>query len=266
MKHIAIHIIIFALVAFNFLSISYAASPTPADREPSSTPSGALTDRIQKIKDMVASRVAELKLVEKRGLLGKVLEFSNTQITIEDEANVKKFIDIDELTKFEDSSNKTFGISDIKKGDMLSAVGLYNKDSKRLLSRVISTVKNLPAQFEGIVTSLNTRGFELDLITADGTNKTIAVETSTKTFAYSEDGKTVKSGFSKIAEGQRILVTGFESKTDGDTVAAIRVLHFLDLPPSAEMKNHQVTAEKISQPPNTTSKLFSPTPTKTTLR
>src|SRR4051812_11905525 len=110
--------------------ISFITIPTAAFAvgiTPSVTPktspnnSNAPTDsadqaRIEQIKDLVASRVAELKLVDKDGFLGIVQDVRNTQLTIEDESQNSIPIDTDELTKFNDSANDKFGISDMKKG------------------------------------------------------------------------------------------------------------------------------------------------------
>src|SRR3990167_5640769 len=108
-----------------FISVAKAASLTP-------TPD----DKAQAIKEQlitnIASRVAQLKLVEKRGIIGTVTNVTNTQITLSDIQNNTRFIDVDELTKFTSAKSKeTFGISDITKGTTLGILGLYNKDSRR---------------------------------------------------------------------------------------------------------------------------------------
>jgi hypothetical protein len=61
-------------------------------------------DKTDQISDQlitnIASRVAQLKLVEKRGIIGVVTNTTNTQITVTDSQNNTRFIDVDELTKF----------------------------------------------------------------------------------------------------------------------------------------------------------------------
>mgnify|MGYP001601616848 FL=1 len=86
---------------------AYAATPTPVDK-------------IQEIRDQlitnIASRVAQLKLVEKRGIIGVVNDVTNTQISVADLQNNTRFVDVDELTKFSNPAFKgIFGISDITK-------------------------------------------------------------------------------------------------------------------------------------------------------
>lgn len=212
-------------------------SPTTQPTETEASRSGIL-DRIERIKEMVASRVAELKLVEKKGFYGTVSESSTHQVTVEDNNKESREVDIDELTKFDDASNKSFGISDIKKGDQLAAIGLYNKDTKRLLARVITPVKNLPVQFEGVVTNVDTKNFQITIVNEEGISKIIDIERSTKVVSYSKGSGMTKSSYSKIALGQRAFITGYAGIKDKNLIAGDRIIHFLDLPASEAMKNH----------------------------
>ncbi|RJQ24847.1 hypothetical protein C4577_06915 [Candidatus Parcubacteria bacterium] len=203
-------------------------------------------ERIQKIKEMVASKVAELNLVEKKGILGKVSEATNTKIVIENKnKKEKRIIDIDELTKFEESkSNQDFGISDIKSGDELSFVGLYNKDTKRLLARHVARIKSVPAYIEGIVLDKNTGEYTFQVIDSIGNIKTIEVETSTKTQTLEKKNQSLqKSGYSKIETEQRIFIAGFKDLKDSNIIIASRIIQFKDLPPSPEMiKQKDITS------------------------
>ncbi len=213
-----------------------------AQSAPTSTPKPEITteqkeiDTIEKIKDLVASKVAELKLVEKRGILTVVKRSSNSQIAAEDHKRNQRTIDIDELTKFV-SRKSSFGISDILEGNRISALGLYSKDTKRLLARFITISDNVPQDIEGIVTLKNTREFSLTVADSDGKTKTIDVETSTKTSVWENDTLT-KSGFTRILVGERIIVIGFTDLKAKDTINASRIIHFADLPLSKSLKKH----------------------------
>jgi len=231
----------FAVTTTPSPSVTVTSAPTSQPTETEASRSGIL-NRIERIKEMVASRVAELKLVEKKGFYGKVLESTTHQITIVDKNKEEREIEIDELTKFEDSSNKSFGISDISKGNDITAVGLYNKDTKRLLARVVTPVKNLPIQYEGIVTKVDTRSFQVSVTNEKAETKIIDIERSTTAFSYEKTAGMAKSGYSKIKIGERVLITGYASVTDKNIIAADRIIHFLDVPPSSAMKNIQDTS------------------------
>src|SRR5579872_6286504 len=107
-----IFFIIFAISLFVVVKSAFAATtPTP-------TPAVSTTEQqINTIKDMVASSVAAMHLMEKRGFIGKVTDNTETQITVNDMMGNSRSIDVDELTQFSSPSAKTsFGISDITKG------------------------------------------------------------------------------------------------------------------------------------------------------
>lgn len=215
-----------------------AVSPTPTggDISPTKkpTPTQSVQDsQIEKIKDLVASRVAELKLVDKRGIIGRVKSSTNSQITLVNTKGKQILVDIDELTKFE-SAGASFGISDIKAGDSLSIVGLFNKQTERLLARFAEKATNIPENVEAVVIAKDIRAFTLNVVTTDGKRKTINVETSTKTSSYA-GGETLKSGFSKIKPGERIIVVGFPDKSAEDELNASRLIHFQDIALSAQL-------------------------------
>lgn len=200
-----------------------AASATPQDKQ------------IEKIKDLVASRVAELKLVDKRGVLGTVKSVSNSQITLDDFNGDEAVLEIDELTKFDSSGNDDFGISDVKKGDMLSAIGLYNKQTEKLLARFVQQASNIPLNIDGVVTDKNTTDYTVTVKDANGQSKVVNIETSTKTLSY-EDGESIKSGFTKIQKGERVIVVGFADKTEKDEINASRFLRLPGVALSSKMK------------------------------
>lgn len=215
------------------------ATPSPT---PKITSEEKEIDTIEKIKDLVASKVAELKLVDKRGILGIVNRSTNSQIVVEDHKRNHRSVDIDELTKFV-SSKDSFGISDIKDRDRISVIGLYNKDTKRLLARFIGLSANTPVDIEGVVTARNSRQFTLTIVDTNGKTKAIDIQTSTKTSVWNNNSFT-KSGFSKILVGERVLVIGFPDSKDEDTINASRIIHFADLPLSESLKKYKNVQEE----------------------
>ena len=249
---IIIFITVITIIIGNPSVLAQTKTPTPTPgQSPSGTapsPTPEITseekeqDTIEKIKNLVASRAAELKLVDKRGILGVVKRSSSSQIVIEDHKRDQRTIDIDELTKFI-SSKDSFGISDIKEGDKISAMGFYNKDTRRLRASFISLSANIPLNIEAVVNSRNSREFTLTVVDTNGKTRTIDIGTSTKTSTWADNSLT-KSGFSKILIGQRILVIGFEDLKNKDTINASRIIHFADLPLSGALKKYQNVQEE----------------------
>ncbi len=158
-------------------SVVLALTPTPAA---TTTPTGSpkqtgILEQINNLKDKIASKVAELNLVEKRGLIGTVTEVTSTQLTINDVQDQTRFIDVDEITKFTSDSSKsgTFGISDITKGSVVTILGLYNKDSRRLLARFVD-VGPLPVYASGNVSDSDKINYTVSVKTND--QKTILAD------------------------------------------------------------------------------------------
>ncbi len=230
--------ILFLIIFLVFVQSSAFAqtkSPTPTTKPEPTIPEQS---QIDDLKERIATRVAQLNLVEKRGIVGKVTESSSTQVTIEDLNGDARFIDVDELTKFSSSSSKAFGISDISEGDVISAIGIYNKQSRRLLARQISTF-NLPTFIQGAVISTNEEEFNFVL----GNTKekfTVEVERITRTSSYDKDEELTKSGFSQIEVEQNVIVFGFLDENNKDTIIASRIIHFIDIP-----KNPLITIDTL---------------------
>lgn len=213
----------FAILSAGGSSLA-AVTPTPTN-----SPS-QIEQQINNLKDRIASRVAQLNLVEKKGFIGTVTDVSETQITLQDLQGNSRIVDVDELTKFSSPSSKSsFGISDIAKGTVVGVIGLYNKDSRRLLARFVD-VTQLPQIFSGGILTIDKDNFTFTMATVDKQSVTIDVEDITKTTSYTKTGGTVKAGFSKLSQGQRVLVVGFPDSKDKTITIASRILIFPDLP------------------------------------
>lgn len=206
------------------LSLAQTKTPTPNEASES-----AELKTIEKIKEMVADKVSKLNLVEKRGFVGIVQDTSNTQITVQDIHGKKRFIDIDELTKFQDSigSTKTFGISDITKGNRLAFVGNYNKETERLLARFVTKTSSIPEYVKGTVTAIDEDEFAITVTNSKSEKKIVDIERSTNTKSYDPKDGVQKSGFTQIKVGEKILVVGFPNEDDSKRLSASRVLHFV---------------------------------------
>lgn len=242
--------LLFLLSTFYFLHSTPAnavtltppkASPTSIEKNPTPTKKpNPVQNQINNLKDRIASRVAELQLVERRGIIGTVNEVSGTQITISDIQGNKRFIDVDELTKFaSDSAKEGFGISDIEKGTRLGVLGLYNKQSRRILARFVD-VLILPKTVEGTITSVDEDNFTVSLITNDKKEYMADIENTTKTNEYVKDS-VVKSGFSKLIPGNFVIIKGFENDKDPKRLTASRILTFPDISREIEIPTPKIS-------------------------
>lgn len=223
---IFIFCIAFAGVSFSlFFKSVNAVSITPKTTE---AEKDINQKQINDLTEKIASRVAQLKLVEKRGLIGKVTDTSNTQITITDIQNNTRFVDVDELTKFSSPNAKSsFGISDIEKDSTIGILGLYNKESRRIMARFV-TVLNPPHYISGNIDSIDEDNFTL-LVKTQKSEINIDVGTTTITSSFTNSLKLTKSGFSKLNLGEYIIVVGFEDKKDKNLIVASKIIVFPDI-------------------------------------
>lgn len=213
---------------FIFIPMTHAATPTPVDK--------TAEIRDQLITN-IASRVAQLKLVEKRGIIGKVSDVTTTQVTVTDSQNNTRFVDVDELTKFSNQAFKgAFGISDITKNTTVGILGLYNKESRRILARFINVIIT-PIVVHGGISAIDSENFFLNIATEEGKQMTIDVENLTRTYSYTQKGGYVRSGFSKIKENFNIIAIGVLDKVSENKLIATRIIFFPEIPSSPKVNS-----------------------------
>lgn len=232
-KIILLFFIIYPL-SFILALNAHAATPSPVEQQ------------IDELKDRIASRVAQLKLVERRGIIGIVNDLSDTQITLTDVKGDTRFVDVDELTKFNGTSNSgSFGISDIKKGATLGVLGLYNKQSRRILARSISEL-SLSKMINGDVATIDADNFVFHIATIRNEQFEISVETKTRTLSYDKESQEfVRSGFSKLKANEKVFIKGTEDKENKKKISADKIILFPDivkLSPLRELNPSSVTS------------------------
>jgi hypothetical protein len=194
----------------------------------------------QALLNAIASKTAQLNLVEKRGIIGVVTDSSDTQITLTDLNGNIRFVDVDELTKFNSSSTKSYGISDVTKGTTVGVIGLFNKDSRRILARSVDQISSLPNFIQGAVSSVDRTNYQITVVTLQNKKVVVDVTDITKTYSYTTGSSDfVKSGFSKITAGQNIIVIGF-AESSSSAISAGRIIIFPDIPPAPGINVSQI--------------------------
>ena len=196
-----------------------------ADSTPTPTTSTSL---LEKVANEIASKTAQLNLVEKRGIVGTVTDSSGTQITLMDINGNVRFIDVDELTNFSSDSSKSYGISDVTKGTILGVLGLYNKQSRRILARDITVESPFPTVIYGAVALIDKTNYELAVVKQNKEKVVVEIQDITKTNSYTS-GALAKSGFSKIQTSETILTIGFPDKQDPNKILATNIILLPDI-------------------------------------
>lgn len=213
------YLLFYILIALSLVFVSgqnvFAATPTASNTN--------LQQQVDDLKNKIASKVAELKLVERRGIIGTVTDTSDTQITLTDVNGNIRFVDVDELTKFFSSDSDSFGISDIKTQMTIGVLGLYNKQSRRILAREVNDLPTPPKIIFGGIGVIDKENFEVTVVKENGQKEVLEVESITKTYSYSNNTLS-KSGFSKLEETQTIIAIGAVDKQDPNKILATRII------------------------------------------
>lgn len=228
MKNTITFIIFISVITVLFSGVALAATtPTPAPTSEPSTISQTQQSLLNDLSQSIASKVAELKLVNKEGIIGTVTDTTNTQITLKDRDGNIHFIDVDELTKFNSEASSSFGISDVTKNMTLGILGLYNKESRRILARFV-TVLSFPQYLSGAIAATDKTNFTVTVAGIDGKQTVVEIEDVTKTSSF-DAGTLTRSGFSKMQLGERIYVVGFFDKQNTKQIIASRIIVFPSL-------------------------------------
>lgn len=194
---------------------------------PSSSPSSSL---INQLEQKVETSVSKLKLVEKRGMIGTVVDSSTTSITLATPNNQSQKIDIDNLTQFASPSGKTnFGISDIKKGMNIGVIGLYNKDSEKLLARFLKVI--VPQRtVHATLIKVSSDKKSLSVMSDENKQVTISIGSITSLQTYDPANGLTNSDITQLKPEEHLIVIGYTDATKQDTVIAAKILLFPTLP------------------------------------
>ncbi len=245
MKIITIFIIFVLLVFANFVNAqedstqdSATTTSTPTVKQDQPSPTRTTIDKIQEIKDKVASRVAELKK-EKLEAISGILKSSSESALVLTIDGVDYTVQLDEEAKVYSISSalrkSEKKLTDIEKNTHLSVVGTVDKEEKTAVGKVI--VEKIPnLSLIGTVGEVSSKDGTITVNSVDNKTFTVDIEVSTKSNAYDlKSGQLVKIGLSKIENGAKIHVYGNSGESE-ERITASRILilpkEFPEVPPT----------------------------------
>lgn len=233
---------IILLIPFLFLRNS-------AKAQDSSTSSAdqATQQAIENLKNKIASQVSSMNLEEKKGMIGVITSVQDNAFTLTDISGNTIDVDVDEITKFSDPNNANFGFSDLTKGLKISVLGLYNKDTKRILARFIDTQDD-PTFLSGIIISLDHVNYQLMMQEEGNKKQNVDIQDTTKISEYTKSQGLTHYGFSKLNVGDRIIVVGYPNTTDKTLLEADRIVDFTDLPKNPNIVINQASGSAAISP------------------
>lgn len=221
------------IILFLFLVAGYpiwAQTNSTPSSQTTAAPTAVVDKDIQILKEKIATKVAELRKNNVRGVSGVVQTNSGKKITIKSDNQNTYTINIDPvITKFYQISGtqtKDMEQADASKGSYVIVTGVIN--DKEVDANAVYIDEQLVVR-SGKVTEVDKADFFLRVATTDKENLTIDVETYTK--LQMVDIKTLASekvGFSKIKEGDTVHivyeVTGKEREPDRFSAQKILII------------------------------------------
>lgn len=248
MKQTIVIICLFA-VLFTIPRFTFAATATPS----------ATTQKIEDLKDRIATKVAQLKTTQRRAIYGKVKAVSITSFTVETPTHDLKIELTDELTVIQYLKGKrtTLTPGDISKGDMVVVFGQFDTTLDLLTARVVFIQGALPQHTAGTVTNKDDKEFTLSVTTPQGQVMTVDIEKTTRITLWDREKKElVKSGFSAITTGSIVHIMGSLVPKQEHRISADRILNLGNL----NAPVGQVTQEASAAATPTKKPTATPTP------
>ena len=216
----------YSVTALSLLIFTIIAVPV-FSQSPTSTPSGSLTEEVDKLKEKVAEKVEQLKETDK-AVAGIVAELDKNEWTLTDADGKKVSISIDDtLTDFFDiAGTKTTDLKqdDIEKGDYVFVTGPEIGDS------ITANAVYRDQQYmviSGKITNVTSEDFTIHVLTVDKTDYILDIESKTSQKMLNiKTLETEKIGFSKLKEGDsvHVVVKGNPENTSQSRYTAQRLL------------------------------------------
>lgn len=161
---------------------------------------------IEKLKEKVADKVAEIRKKNNRAIAGKIIELSSKTIKIKTNDNEQYLVNLDEtLTKYfkiVGTNQKEIKFDDLEKGDYLIVSGVIN--DKSITANTIFVDQPFLVD-NGKIIEIDKQNYNVKVMTADKTIDTLSIETYTKQQIINIKTLEIERiGFSKIIVGDYI--------------------------------------------------------------
>lgn len=237
----------------------FAVSSTPSATPKINTTTSATSQKIEDLKDRLATKVAELRQTSRRAIFGTIKSTSITSFVVETTTKDVKIELMDEIKVIQYLKGKrtTLTTDDIAKGDIVAVFGEHDATLDLLKAAAVVIQAPSPERISGAVTSRDDKEFTLTITTPQNQTYIIDIEKTTITLAWDRQKKEIgKFGFSKIVAGDTVHVVGFPVPKKEQRISADRILDLGNLASPAEqvVQSTPTPAEKVSSPSATPTK------------
>jgi len=228
---------------------------------PNSATSSAAQQKLDTLKDRLASAATQLSQSQKGAIFGTVKTTSVSTITVETSVKDMKIELTDTIKVAQVLKGKRTSLTtdDLSKGDTVVVFGDYDVNLDLLKAKAIFIQDTLPLNIAGTITQTDKKNFTITVATPAGQTYLVDIETLTKNILWDKANGTSKGAFSKYLVGDTVhLLATPEPKTD-NRVSAIRVLDIGNITGAATAP---AAVPTVSSSPSATLKVTpKPTPT-----
>lgn len=210
----------FVLIVATFANVAWAAPASPA-----ATPADDKTRQIEELKERLATKVAQLRSLQRQAIAGVIKSTSISTLVVETKTKDVKIELTDDIRVFQylKGVRTKLTVDDLEKGDNVVVFGEYDATLDLLKAKIVFIQAAAPARVAGTAADIDRTEFTLTLNTAEGQTYTIDIEKTTKTFQW-KGGQIEKSGFSKVTLGDTVFVLGAPVAKQDNRLSAIRIL------------------------------------------
>jgi hypothetical protein len=218
-------LLIFSALLFTTSVCAATATATPT----ATTTTGTTPDaqqKLDKLKDRLASAATELRQSQKRAIFGTVKATSVSTITVSTKTNDMKIELTDTISVFQIIKGKRTALTTdlVSRGDDVVVFGDYDTNLDILKAKVIVIQDTLPERISGVITAVSKKDYTITITTQAGQSYIVDFETTTKNFVWARDKGVEKSGFSLLHVGDTIHVLETPAPKIANRVSAIRIL------------------------------------------
>lgn len=217
-------------VIFLFL-INITATHAQTDEEATSQPTPTsktetIKDKIEDLKERLATRVAELRSKNKRGYYGVVKTKDDDDITIVASDREIPMLTDENTSYFTlDSSNKKKETTskDIKLGAYIAAFGSLDLDQKTLIAKVIIS-HEMPRKINGVVKEVDVNEGTFSVINSKSNTYIFDYEITSRCRMLGKNFELTNCGLSKIKAEDRVFIRALAKDATIDRLKAVRIL------------------------------------------
>lgn len=231
MKKILFAVIIFAVLILNS-SFVHAVSPTPTPSDSPSPTSTTFIDKlkqIEKLKEKIATKVAEIRRNEKSGISGTIKSVGDTSITLTTKSG-DQVISYSEDTIFFKMTDGTKSdpmdykqARKLKSGDLLAILGYFDSSHSTFAAKYAYITAAAPTHLIGKIADMDKTNYTITVNEPKG-NTLVDIETYTKIYTFTKKGSLVKSGFSKLKENDIIHIFASPNPKEENRASAKKII------------------------------------------